>query len=442
MRRGLLLLPLLAAGCFAPKTAREWDSRAERYVLSGRSRDALHAFQRSLLLDTGNARAWANRGTVLLNLGRPQEALDSYEWALGLGDSSAYLQCSRASALIALKRHEAALEAADKALAADPGYAPGMANKAKALKSLGREAEAFALYARAFSIDPSLKTRFLSPGERWAPEPRVSLLYRAPHPGEALLVAVSSHSEAAPPSGRLGSAPLAFFRASSGTFLALGGIDVEASTGTLAVELELQGQDGARLPWKGAVAVQPKRFPTVELKVEEKYVSLSADDEKRAEREAGLLKEIFSRRTARVLWEGNFLPPIPGASSSRFGERRVFNRVPRAPHTGADLRAKAGTPVLAPAAGSVAFAGELFFSGKTVVLDHGFGLFTQYGHLSEISVKEGETAAKGAVLGKVGATGRATGPHLHWGVRAGEARVDPFSLAALDLAAWLPRRTP
>ena len=123
--------------------------------------------------------------------------------------------------------------------------------------------------------------------------------------------------------------------------------------------------------------------------------------------------------------------PVPGKAVSRFGSRSVFNGQPRAPHGGADFISSEGTPVLAPGAGRVLLAHDLYFSGNTVVIDHGLGLFSLLAHLSAFDVREGELVTEGQTVGRVGATGRVTGPHLHWAVRAGGARVDPLSVLAL-----------
>jgi murein DD-endopeptidase MepM/ murein hydrolase activator NlpD len=120
--------------------------------------------------------------------------------------------------------------------------------------------------------------------------------------------------------------------------------------------------------------------------------------------------------------------PAEGPAGSPFGLRRFFNGEPRSPHAGIDIKAPKGAPVVASNRGRVALTDELFFTGKTVVLDHGLGLFTLYVHLSEIEAKAGTMVDRGARIGKVGATGRVTGPHLHWGMRLGGQRVDPLAL--------------
>ena len=130
--------------------------------------------------------------------------------------------------------------------------------------------------------------------------------------------------------------------------------------------------------------------------------------------------------------------PVPGVANSAFGTRSVFNGKPRNAHGGADFLSPAGTPVQSPNAGRIAIARALYFSGNTVVIDHGLGLFSMLAHLSTIDVHEGDMVTAGEVIGQVGATGRVTGPHLHWAVRANDARIDPLSLMALLGAANPP----
>jgi murein DD-endopeptidase MepM/ murein hydrolase activator NlpD len=119
--------------------------------------------------------------------------------------------------------------------------------------------------------------------------------------------------------------------------------------------------------------------------------------------------------------------------SGAFGLNRIINGKQRSPHTGVDLKAEEGTPVLATNSGIVVLVDELFFTGKSVILDHGWGLYSMYFHLSEVSVKNGDRVDTGTMLGRVGSTGRSTGAHLHWGIKMNGARVDPFSLLRLRM---------
>jgi murein DD-endopeptidase MepM/ murein hydrolase activator NlpD len=136
--------------------------------------------------------------------------------------------------------------------------------------------------------------------------------------------------------------------------------------------------------------------------------------------------------------ERAFVPPVPGPPTSVFGTRRFFNDRPRSPHPGLDLRAAGGTPVVAAGPGSVALAADLYYSGNTVILDHGGGLFTLYAHLERIDVAEGDRLRAGDKLGLSGATGRVTGPHLHWGAKVGDRPFDPRAL--LDSSLFDPLR--
>ena len=218
-------------------------------------------------------------------------------------------------------------------------------------------------------------------------------------------------------------------------WVAVVGVDLDAKAGEHAAEVTFHYADGRSRGVREPVTVQSHKFPTTELKVEDKYVELSPADAARAAREAQETDAIYATLTPECYWTDRFVAPIRGAKDGKnFGHRRVFNGQPRAPHAGADLRADVGTPVYSANRGRVVLAKDLFYSGNAVIVDHGLGLYTVYLHLSKIDVAPGAIIERGQRLGLAGATGRVTGPHLHWGVRIVDARVDPFSLLKLETA--------
>ena len=174
--------------------------------------------------------------------------------------------------------------------------------------------------------------------------------------------------------------------------------------------------------------IERRTFPEQRLKVSSKYVEPPPEVTRRIEEERGRLAALWAGRERPRAALHPFVRPVPGKPTGIFGERRFFNGEPRAPHPGLDLRAAEGTPVLAAGAGCVALAGDLYWTGGTVVLDHGDGLFTVYAHLSKMEVEEGAVIEAGTRIGRSGATGRVTGPHLHWGAKVGEIPVDPRAL--------------
>jgi murein DD-endopeptidase MepM/ murein hydrolase activator NlpD len=206
------------------------------------------------------------------------------------------------------------------------------------------------------------------------------------------------------------------------------GIDLETKPGRYDVILNGTDVNGENEVSQGALIVAAKRFPVRELTVDEKYVTPPEKVQTRIKEERERVNSIFATVTTRRFWDGSFILPVPGEVISAFGKRNIYNKKPRSPHSGVDFRGAAGTPVRAPNAGRVTLAAELYYSGNTVILDHGLGLFSYFGHLSGFNVKEGEMVKSGDIVGKVGATGLVTGPHLHWTVRLVGTRIDPLSI--------------
>jgi len=206
----------------------------------------------------------------------------------------------------------------------------------------------------------------------------------------------------------------------SGHWIAVIGIPLAATPGTR--EVSIIEADGPRhVDFK----VHDKHYVTQALQVAPSQVDLSAEDLARVERERVVVDQALDRWSEREPEALTFTQPVPGIRSSSFGLRRTFNGQARNPHSGMDIAAASGTPVLAPAAGEIVAAGNYFFNGNAVFVDHGRGLVSMYCHLSAIDVKVGQQVSAGEVLGKVGMTGRATGPHLHWGLSLAHVWVDP-----------------
>ncbi len=174
--------------------------------------------------------------------------------------------------------------------------------------------------------------------------------------------------------------------------------------------------------------VTPKDYPVQELKVDSKYVDLSEKDARRAAVERKRNAEITARHTLERMWELPLLRPVPGKISSLFGMRRVFNGQPRNSHRGLDFRAAEGDPIHAVADGTVALAENQFFAGNVAYVDHGLGFFSVYMHMSKIDVAEGDKVTRGQLIGKIGSTGRATGPHLHLSFIVQGTGADPLPL--------------
>jgi len=208
------------------------------------------------------------------------------------------------------------------------------------------------------------------------------------------------------------------------------GVGLGAEPGTRHVAVRRTGEAESRLSF----VIEPVRYAEQRLRVAPGKVDLSAEDLARYERERAHLAEVVATRSDALPESLRMRQPTAGQRSSSFGLRRIFNDQPRNPHSGMDIAAATGAPVVAAAAGRVIDTGDYFFNGNTVWLDHGSGLLTMYCHLDAIAVKPGDVVAAGDRIGSVGATGRVTGPHLHWSVSLNRAMVDPalFLDATLD----------
>lgn len=218
--------------------------------------------------------------------------------------------------------------------------------------------------------------------------------------------------------------------AAPGRYAGLIGVDLMAAAGpqTLAVE---SSRGGLRTRVEQVLHVAERRFAVQELSLPKEMAEFDAPTLRRIKAEAKAFEERFARVTLPILWEAPFLPPVEEYRPENFGSRRVINGEPRMPHAAVDIRLPEGTPVRAIAGGVVAFAGEQFFGGRSVAIDHGGGVFSVYYHLREYIVAEGQRVSRGERIGAVGATGRATGPHLHFGVRVPGGRIDPSLLFVL-----------
>jgi len=224
-------------------------------------------------------------------------------------------------------------------------------------------------------------------------------------------------------------------RAGDGVFQGLLGIDMKTTPGTYTIRAVAKGHDRENLERVFSLEVGAYGFGVQHLTLPPSKVDLDSKTLERVTGEAKRVKAVLGTYRDKRLWSGPFIRPVDGAVTAPFGVRRILNGQERSPHTGVDLRAPEGTPIRACNSGVVVLVGDLFFSGNMVVLDHGWGIYSMYSHLSEPLVHEGDGVAKGEVIGLAGSTGRATGPHLDWRVRINGARVDP--LVVLELTEQL-----
>lgn len=176
------------------------------------------------------------------------------------------------------------------------------------------------------------------------------------------------------------------------------------------------------------VSIEEFRYKSERLYVDKKRVTLSKKDQERVMRERELTRKIYQNSASYFLFNSTFIKPLNSYITSHYGTRRLFNNKKKSSHLGNDFRARVGVKIPASNRGRVVFTGDLFYSGKTVILDHGMDIFTMYGHLSKIKVTNGSLVNRGDIVGISGKTGRVSGPHLHWGVKVNGNSVDGISL--------------
>ena len=210
------------------------------------------------------------------------------------------------------------------------------------------------------------------------------------------------------------------------------GVDLDTKPGSQDIVLAGTSKSGEEFSQTYRLVIQGKTFPTRRLTVESKYVNPPAEVLERIREESQTTSRIFAAVTPSRLWVEPFTAPVAAPANSSFGKRSILNGQPRSPHSGTDFSGPIGTPVKAPNSGRVVLAGDLYYSGNTVIVDHGLGLYSYFGHLSRALVAEGQVVEQGDVLGEIGATGRVTGAHLHWAVRLNRTRVDAMSLIAVS----------
>ena len=265
-----------------------------------------------------------------------------------------------------------------------------------------------------------------------AEPPRLSLQPASARPGDPVLVTVKGVEQA--PTGTLGERALHFYATRDG-FQAITGLTVEQPLGMLPVTVSVPGGDDAgSTVLTGSLRVVAPGWPTRTLKVASKYIQPPPEVEARMKEDQAAYDAAFAQPFSPLLFTHGFAWPRPEHITAPFGDLRTFNGQKQSQHYGTDLKGATGDPIRAANAGTVVMRRENYASGNTVLLYHGAGLYTAYFHMSAFAVKEGERVERGQLLGKVGGTGRVTGPHLHWGVKVDGLWVDGQTLLKLDLA--------
>lgn len=287
---------------------------------------------------------------------------------------------------------------------------------------------------------PELRAqRPLPPKLRWLPG----------EPGEGMLVTVVVEAEPLglplfEARGRLDESELRLVPIPGGAYLGLVAAPLNAED--LPIEVIVTAIDGTRLTVSRTLVIGAREFPATRLSVASRFVAPDEATLNRIQSERRIVRATLRTVSDQPLWRGAFDLPLIGVTTSPYGQRRLFNNELRSRHTGLDIDGETGDAIYAANDGRVVLSRDLFFNGNAVFIDHGLGLYTGYFHMSKREVIEGEWIEKGEVIGLVGATGRVTGPHLHWSLYLGGVSLDPLSIldpgfadASERLARW-PRR--
>lgn len=257
-----------------------------------------------------------------------------------------------------------------------------------------------------------------------AAQPEIILEPSSPGPGDIMVITLKSAT--GPIEGTFNGNKL-YFNPSKDSYKAIAAVDYFTEPGRYELAVSMNGS-----VLKQAVEVVKKEYEVQRLTLPKHMVELSPKNEARVEREQKRMAAIWPHENSRS-WTGDFINPLEGEIITPFGVKRIINNIPKSPHTGIDVAGEKGDKIRAPNDGVVTLVDKQFFAGNALVLDHGQGVYTMFFHLSKVLVKKGQKVKKGDVIALVGATGRATGPHLHWGVRIQGARVDPMELVHLKL---------
>lgn len=254
-------------------------------------------------------------------------------------------------------------------------------------------------------------------------------------PGDAVLVTVRGAAEA--PAGELLGRPLRFFQAGPDRWQALAPLPEEAPAGPLTLAVDAGGE---QVP--AVLEVLPADFRSTTLRVPPRFLEPPASARRRIAADAAALAEAYDQPFGPPLWAGSMARPRGSGVTGRYGDQRVYNGRVSSTHRGLDLQGRAGSPVAAAAAGRVVLTRDCYMSGWTTVVWHGAGVYSVYLHQAKVEVRPGDLVSRGQRIGRVGSTGRSTGPHLHWGVKVDGLWVDPDSLVRLEVATPGPVAAP